>query len=150
MLKRVASDNIQNLIWRNAEGELLKGHDNCPGAGPASPSSHYLAALVVDPGHGFHFYRRDHLCRAVENAGKLCWSHKPGSNPVIREDGLQREMPDLDRAARHYGTRHTEDGKKEHKIYTDVCGYFCVPGNDVASTRSSFFLHRRSGSGRKL
>jgi len=129
MLQRVASDNKGTLLWKDNDGKTLEHDDICP-----SPSQ-YMAALVVDPAESqFHFYRRDHTCREHQNNGKICWSHKPGSNPVTRFDGNKQEMPDLRRAYRYHGMLNGTPS-----VYTQICGYFCVPANTARKTSSAFY-----------
>lgn len=69
------------------------------------------------------------MCLNEENKGKRCWSHKPGILNATRFDAKGKEIYNLHKADRSYG-KHS---------YTDVCGFFCVPSNDVASTHSDFY-----------
>lgn len=130
IMRRISLDNRDAVTWKRADGEPLRNDDKCEG--PAQ----YLAALVIDPGHDFHFYRRDHECLEANNAGRMCWSHKPGITPATRFDSAGKEIVDVSLAARRHGTT---DGKVRE--YTDVCGYFCVSENGQLATRSDSFIH---------
>lgn len=69
-------------------------------------------ALIVDPKRDYHFLRQD---------PDGYWSHKPGSMDVSRIDATGRPILRPDRACFIY---------KNHKdplMYSESCGYFCVP-----------------------
>eukprot|EP00747_Dinoflagellata_sp_TGD_P183305 gnl/TRDRNA2_/TRDRNA2_38095_c0_seq1.p1 gnl/TRDRNA2_/TRDRNA2_38095_c0~~gnl/TRDRNA2_/TRDRNA2_38095_c0_seq1.p1 ORF type:complete len:363 (-),score=41.26 gnl/TRDRNA2_/TRDRNA2_38095_c0_seq1:86-1039(-) len=126
VLERVKRDNRGVAVWKNSRGSTLEHDDECPA------SNQYMAALVVDPDmHSFHFYRRDHACLETGQTG-LCWSHKPGILNVTRFDSSGNEISDLRKADRRWG-------KHKKKLYKDICGYFCLPGNQQKSTHSAFF-----------
>lgn len=137
VLQRVALDGKGALLWADEHRKPTKAVDN---RGVKSwkhddlcPKDHYMASLVVRPHHRFHFYRRDRPCADPENKGKLCWTHKPGLLNVTHLDGSKKEIPNLHAADRSYG-KHS---------YNEVCGFFCVPSNNVAETHSDFFRGRR-------
>ena len=69
-------------------------------------------ALIVDPKRDYHFLRQD---------PDGYWSHKPGSLPVKRVDASDRPILRPDRALFVY------KDAKDPLIYSDFCGYFCVP-----------------------
>jgi hypothetical protein len=69
-------------------------------------------ALIVDPKRDYHFLRQD---------PDGYWSHKPGALPVKRTDASDRPILRPDRALFLYR------GTKDPLLYTDFCGYFCVP-----------------------
>lgn len=130
LMERVARDGEGALLWAgpnnqpttDLSGKSWKHNGQCP-------TGSYMASLVVEPGRRFHFYRRDHMCQNEENKGNLCWSHKPGIMNATRFDSKGQEIYNLHKADRSYG-KHS---------YTDVCGFFCVPGNDIATTHSDFY-----------
>ena len=79
---------------------------------------YYKGFAAVDPDADdgdFHFW--------VEHSDKGFWSHKPGSLDVTNLDADGRLIHDPSEAAR---------GR-----YSVACGYFCVPHNRQASTRSA-------------
>lgn len=69
-------------------------------------------ALIVDPKRDYHFLRQD------SDGG---WSHKPGAMEVTRLDASGRPIIRPDRALFIYKSH------KEPLMYTQFCGYFCVP-----------------------
>ena len=69
-------------------------------------------ALIVDPKRDYHFLRQD---------PDGYWSHKPGALPVKRTDASDRPILRPDRALFIY------KDSKDPLMYTDFCGYFCVP-----------------------
>jgi hypothetical protein len=69
---------------------------------------HHRVALVIDPGHDFHFYRQD-----INGM----WSHKPGIAQATNVDAKGNPIPNPETADRHNGS---------NLLYTDFCGYFCV------------------------
>ena len=71
-------------------------------------------ALIVDPKRDYHFVRQD---------SDGYWSHKPGAMEVTRLDASKRPIIRPDKALFIYKNH------KEPLIYTEFCGYFCVPRN---------------------
>ena len=69
----------------------------------------HVVALVIAPGHDFHWYRRDR---------DGMWSHKPGATEATNLDDSDRPISD---------PRTADRG-----AYTQFCGFFCVPRGDVA------------------
>ena len=69
-------------------------------------------ALIVDPKRDYHFLRQD---------PDGYWSHKPGALPVKRIDSSNRPILRPDRSVYLY-----KDGN-DPLMYTDFCGYYCVP-----------------------
>lgn len=138
MLQRIALDGTGVLQWAGPDGKPTKDVDNRGVKswkhGDSCPNDYYMASVVIRPHARFHFYRRDHPCEDKENKGKLCWTHKPGILNATRLDASNKEIPDLHAANRGYG-KHA---------YTDVCGFFCVPGNNFAATHSDFFRGSKS------
>ncbi len=80
------------------------------------PQQTYKGAMVVDPGHTFHFYRQN---------PDGSWSHKPGVQPVIDTDADKNKIYVPHICNRDY-TDPDED-PDEAINYTDFCGYYCVP-----------------------
>lgn len=68
----------------------------------------YKGALVVDPGHDYHYYR-------LNDDGY--WTHKPGYKPSSQYDASGNVILNPEKANRNYGKLN----------YSDFCGYFCVP-----------------------
>jgi len=124
LMPLIFSDNPDS-IWRtqdqNGGTRQLTEQDECP-----NKDRYYMAAIVVDPHKGFHFYRKDHECKDPQNAGKTCWSHKPGILLATDKDASGDEMPSLKDADRSYGSLD----------YSQICGVFCVPFNSVGKTHS--------------
>lgn len=78
------------------------------------PAGYYKGAMVVDPGHTFHFYRQN---------PDGTWSHKPGVLPVTNKDASGRRI-----YVPHFADRDYTQGKKDGDIkYDDFCGYYCIP-----------------------
>ena len=69
-------------------------------------------ALIVDPKRDYHFLRQD---------PDGYWSHKPGALSVKRTDSSNRPIIRPDRAIFLYKEI------KDPLLYTDFCGYYCVP-----------------------
>lgn len=69
-------------------------------------------ALVVDDLHpsDYHFYRQD---------SDGYWSHKPGYKAPRRYDGSGRRII----------APHTSDRDFDSFNYTNMCNYYCVPGD---------------------
>jgi hypothetical protein len=79
----------------------------CPNfSAPLGPGHGWYVALVIWPGHDFHWYRQD-------NVG--CWSHKPGSTPVRNYDDSGQPITD---------PRTCNRGP-----YTDFCSYMVTNRN---------------------
>ena len=76
------------------------------------PNGTSKIALIVDPKRDYHFLRQDR---------DGYWSHKPGSLSVKRVDASDRPIIRPDRALYLY------KNKEDPLMYTDFCGYFCVP-----------------------
>jgi hypothetical protein len=74
----------------------------------------YKAAVAVMPGETYHFYRQDKGC---------LWSHKDGGRDVTNLDAIGDIITDPQKSNRNF------DEKKRN--YTDFCGYFCVPENEL-------------------
>jgi len=79
------------------------------------PKHFYKGAMVVDPDHTFHFYRQN---------PDATWSHKPGTLSVSKVDADKKTI-----YAPHFANRNYENDKHSDEpiIYTDVCGYYCIP-----------------------
>lgn len=82
------------------------------------PKNFYKGAMVVDPGHTFHFYRQD-------KDGK--WSHKPGISPISRKDAGDKPIYVPHFADRNYA--RDENNDEDAINYTGFCGYYCIPNN---------------------
>lgn len=67
---------------------------------PLAKDKGWYVALVIWPGHDFHWYRQDQVG---------CWSHKPGSTPVIDTDSS--------------GNRITDPQTCDRGHYTVFCSY---------------------------
>jgi hypothetical protein len=76
------------------------------------PNGTSKIALIVDPSRDYHFLRQDK---------DGYWSHKPGSLAVKRVDASDRPIIRPDKAIFLY------NNKEDPLMYTDFCGYFCVP-----------------------
>lgn len=81
------------------------------------PTNYYKGAMVVDPNHTYHFYRQN---------PDGTWSHKPGTLPVTNLDSDKRPI-----YVPHFANRDYKNDKnsKEPIVYTDFCGYYCVPSS---------------------
>lgn len=119
MLPMIAADS-PSIIWNNAlTNRSYDEDDRCP-------DGHYMAALVVDPKKGFHFYRRDRTCSEAEKGKVKCWSHKPGILEATDVDASGKKLASILKADRNYGGLN----------YSELCSFFCVPENSVAATHS--------------
>jgi hypothetical protein len=87
------------------------------------PKYHYKAAMTVDPGHTFHFYRQN-------PDGN--WSHKPGTLKVTNKDSRENEILIPHYADRNY-TKNRKKGDEPIK-YSDFCGYYCIPNDKYMNT----------------
>lgn len=87
------------------------------------PKYHYKGAMVVDPGHTYHFYRQN---------GDGTWSHKPGTLPVTNKDADDKVIYVPHNADRNYNKNNKKDGIN----YVDFCGYYCVPNNKYINTHA--------------
>lgn len=116
MLPMLAADSPA-MTWNNDKNMSLTETDECP-------ESYYMAALVVHPKAGFHFYRRDNKCE--DNASEWCWSHKPGITNATDLDASGNKIRSVLKANRNYGELN----------YSEPCAFFCVPQNSVARTHS--------------
>jgi hypothetical protein len=76
------------------------------------PNGTSKIALIVDPKRDYHFLRQD---------PDGYWSHKPGALPVKRVDASNRPIVRPDRSLFIY------KDTKDPLLYTNFCGYFCVP-----------------------
>mmetsp|Transcript_88886 Transcript_88886/g.163007 ORF Transcript_88886/g.163007 Transcript_88886/m.163007 type:complete len:373 (-) Transcript_88886:156-1274(-) len=119
MLPMIAADS-PSILWNNAlTNRSFDEDDRCP-------EGHYMAALVVDPKKGFHFYRRDRTCSKAEKGKVKCWSHKPGILEATDVDASGKKLASVLKADRNYGALN----------YSELCSFFCVPENSVAATHS--------------
>ena len=75
---------------------------------------HYMGAVAIDPGHTYHFYRKD-------NNG--FWSHKNGQMEAKNFDADGNVIPILQRANRTYSKKIKENTLD----YKKICSYFCIP-----------------------
>jgi hypothetical protein len=73
----------------------------------------YLGALAVSPKDDYHFYRK------IGN-----WTHKNGSTMVSNTDEQGKVITDPQFADRG--------------IYSEFCGYMCIPSNDTMKTNSAY------------
>jgi hypothetical protein len=87
------------------------------------PKYYYKGAMVVDPGHTYHFYRQNQ---------DGTWSHKPGTLPVTNKDAGDKVIYVPHNADRNYNKGNTKDGIN----YVDFCGYYCVPNNKYLNTHA--------------
>lgn len=83
------------------------------------PPHFYKGAMVVDPGHTFHFYRQN---------PDGTWSHKPGTLPVSKVDADKRPIYVPHFSNRDYN-RYDENNDDDPIVYTDFCGYYCIPSS---------------------
>ena len=98
-------DMVSRLWGDNPKVEATRFESKCP-YGTSK------IALIVDPKRDYHFLRQD---------PDGYWSHKPGALPVKRVDASLRPIIRPDRAIFLY------KNKDDPLMYTDFCGYFCVP-----------------------
>lgn len=87
------------------------------------PKYHYKAAMTVDPGHTFHFYRQN---------PDGSWSHKPGTLKVTDKDASENKI-----FIPHYADRNYTVVKRksdEPIKYSDFCGYYCIPTDKYMNT----------------
>jgi hypothetical protein len=87
------------------------------------PNYHYKGAMVVDPGHTYHFYRQNK---------DSTWSHKPGTLPITNKDANDKVIYVPHNADRNYN----KNAKKDGINYVDFCGYYCVPNNKYINTHA--------------
>lgn len=100
----------KNIMSDNPSIKKINFNGQCP-------KNFYKGAMVVDPNHTFHFYRQN---------PDGTWSHKPGTLPVTNVDADKRPIYVPHFANRDY---EREDSSKEPIIYTDFCGYYCIPSS---------------------
>jgi hypothetical protein len=99
---QVAAQMACKDVW---DAAVRDGIDPLPASGkcPASSCSEQdKVALVVAPGHDYHWYRQ---------GPDGMWTHKPGSTPATNLDSGGQPITDPATAARG--------------PYTDFCGYMC-------------------------
>lgn len=73
----------------------------------------YKAALAVMPKRTYHFYRQDNGC---------LWSHKDGGREATNVDADGKIITDPKKSNRNFSSKRN---------YSDFCGYFCVPENEL-------------------
>ena len=91
------------------------------------PNRYYKGAMVVDPGHTFHFYRKK---------PDGTWSHKPGTLSVTDKDASNNNIYIPHYADRDYTKKGKTEASNSNIKYSDFCGYYCVPGNKHVTTNS--------------
>ena len=91
------------------------------------PDRYYKGAMVVDPGHTFHFYRKK---------PNGTWSHKPGTLSVTDKDARDSNIYIPHYADRDYTKKGKTEASNSNIKYSDFCGYYCVPGNKHVMTNS--------------
>lgn len=79
---------------------------------------YYKAALAVMPKKTYHFYRQDNDC---------LWSHKDGGRAATNVDADNEIIIDPKTSNRNFSSKRN---------YSDFCGYFCVPENDLMKNMS--------------
>lgn len=84
--------------------------------------NYYKTALAVDPNKTYHFYRQD------KGDNNDLWSHKDGGGYATNKDFSNNLIYDPKEADRRYDS---------NKSYSDFCGYFCVPSNDIEDTNTA-------------
>lgn len=104
------------IIGDNESIKKVKFNQKCP-------KHHYKGAMVVDPGHTYHFYRQN---------PDGSWSHKPGTLPVTNKDANDKVIYVPHNADRNYNKNNKKDGIN----YVDFCGYYCVPNNNYLNTHA--------------
>ena len=104
------------IIGDNESIKKVKFNQKCP-------AHHYKGAMVVDPGHTYHFYRQN---------PDGSWSHKPGTLPVTNKDASEKVIYVPHNADRNYNKNNKKDGIN----YVDFCGYYCVPNNKYINTHA--------------
>ena len=85
---------------------------------------YYKGSMVADPGNTFHFYRQD---------PDGTWSHKPGTLPITKLDADKLPIYTPYTSNRDYSTPGDDDPIN----YTEFCGYYCIPSNELADTRAN-------------
>lgn len=101
-------DMVSRLWGDNPKIRAIEFETKCP------PGMSKIA-LIVDPKRDYHFLRQD---------PDGYWSHKPGAMAVTRLDATGRPILRPDRACFMYRKY------KDPLLYTQFCGYFCVPRNE--------------------
>jgi hypothetical protein len=106
-------DMVSRLWGDNPKVKATTFEEKCP-AGTSK------IALIVDPKRDYHFLREN---PPKKKNGVLYsdWSHKPGAMEVTLKDASGRPIIRPDRALFLYKK------SKDPLMYTDFCGYFCVP-----------------------
>lgn len=100
----MACSNVQAA----AQADGLVSHPNF--SDPLASGKGWYVALVIWPGVDYHWYRQD------KNG---CWSHKPGSTPVINTDNS--------------GNTITDPRTCDRGNYTDFCMYMITNSGVVIS-----------------
>ena len=107
LMQQLKRDNHGVILFE----KNLGGQDKCP-------PGYYMGALTIDPGKMYHFYRRDQWDKCNN---KYYWSHKDGGAKATNLDSAGNRITDPATANRKYNKYN----------YSEVCPYFCVPGNNA-------------------
>ena len=108
-------DMVSRLWGDNPRVKACDFNEKCP-AGTSK------IALIVDPKRDYHFLRENPPRKLNGLSMKWTdWSHKPGAMNVTLLDASDRPIIRPDRALFMYKKT------KDPLMYTDFCGYFCVP-----------------------
>ena len=118
-------------VKEGGQCEIMDTNDRetftCGSARLTNPTTHYVGAILTDPGKSFHFLRRD-----ADQGG--VWSHKNAAGEVSQKDvgghTIEDEANPPDRADLDYSQTNPDNGK----TYSSFCGYFCVPKNETSMT----------------
>ena len=106
---------VSRLWGDNPRVKACDFNEKCP-AGTSK------IALIVDPKRDYHFLRENPPRKINGVSMKWTdWSHKPGAMNVTLLDASNRPIIRPDRALFLYKKT------KDPLMYTDFCGYFCVP-----------------------
>jgi hypothetical protein len=108
-------DMVSRLWGDNPRVKACEFTEKCP-------SGTSKIALIVDPKRDYHFLRENPPRKINGISMKWTdWSHKPGAMEVTLLDASNRPIIRPDRALFLYKK------SKDPLMYTDFCGYFCVP-----------------------
>lgn len=113
-------DVFENRLFLDIPNMFVSNYeDKCP-------CDYYKIALVLDNDNNnkdFHFYRED--------ADGL-WSHKPGSNKVIRVDASDNIIKNPFTADRDYSKKYNNGYN-----YATKCNFYCIPYNHKFNTKNN-------------
>jgi len=110
-------DVFENRLFLDLPGMFVTDYES------KCPCDYYKIAMVLDNDKNnkdFHFYRED---------SNGLWSHKPGSNKVVRTDAKGNIIKNPFTADRNYA-KNNDNGYN----YNDTCNFYCIPYNHSLKT----------------